>query len=328
MTGIDSIKELARDMRIFELRDIPGKGKGLAAIFNILKGTRILCEKPLFTAQSTLCSEVESMLARKLRTLPKDAQRQFLSLSNASPGKHPFTNIFKTNALPCGVGSPVGAVYPTICRINHSCVPNCHNSWDDDAGHETIYAIRPIRAGEELTIPYHDSGLSAERRAKLKSNFNFDCDCRGCTLPPSELSESDARQRKIRELDDAIGNPMKVMNKPTESLSNCRLLLRTLETEYDGHVEPHNARLYYDAFQICIAHGDQARASAFAEKAYKARVTCEGEESPEMQRAKALSRKPGEHASFGVCSRRWKSTKNMIPKGLSTAQFENWMFKA
>lgn len=287
-----------------------------------------MCEKPLFTALPTVFGGIEPMLAKKLGTLPKDMQRMFLSLHNKAPGRNPFTNIFKTNALPCGAGSPVGAVYQTICRINHSCHPNSHHSWNEDAGHETIYAIRPIKAGDEITICYNASGPSAERRAKLKSSFYFDCDCRGCTLPPLELRESDARRRRICELDAAIGDPMKMMSKPTESLKSCRLLLRTLEAEYDGHVEPHNARLYYDAFQICTAHGDQARASVFADKAYKARVICEGEESPETQRAKALSRKPSSHASFGLCSTRWKTTKTMIPKGLSKQQFEDWLFRA
>jgi hypothetical protein len=282
----------------------------------------------MFTAQFTLSDGIESLLAKKLGTLPKDVQRQYLSLHNKSPGKHPFTNIFRTNALPCGVDSPVGAVYPTICRINHSCVPNSHHSWDANARHETIYAIRPIEAGEEITISYRNTGPSTERRAELKRDFNFDCDCRGCTLSPTDLQKSDARRRKIGELDGAIGNPMKMMTKPTESLGNCRLLLRTLETEYDGHVEPHNARLYYDAFQICIAHGDQARASAFAEKAYKARVACEGEENPETQRMKGFSRRPGGHPSFEGCSRSWKTTKSMVPKGLSVVQFEDWLYRS
>ncbi|KAF2449697.1 hypothetical protein P171DRAFT_336698, partial [Karstenula rhodostoma CBS 690.94] len=146
-TGLNPIKESTRDIRVFEIKDITGKGKGLVARCDISKGLQILCEKPLFTARSTQFNDIESMLARKLGTLPKDVQRQFLSFHNHSTGKNPFTNTFKTNALPCGVGSAVGAIYPTICRINHSCFPNAHNSWDDDAGHETIYAIRPIKSG-------------------------------------------------------------------------------------------------------------------------------------------------------------------------------------
>ena len=51
--------------------------------------------------------------------------------------------------------------------------------------------------------------------------------------------------------------------------SCCRSLLQVLEEEYKGGAGALIARLYYDAFQISIAHGDQARASVFAERGYR-----------------------------------------------------------
>lgn len=317
--------QTAVDGPIFDIKDLPGKGKGLVAKVDISKGAHILSEKPLFAAEAPIFTDPESLIAAKLSKLPKNAQRQFLSLYNRSPGKMPFTNIFKTNALPCGVGSTTGAICLTICRINHSCFPNAHHSWNDAAEHETVYAIRPIKAGEEITIAYTEASPSVERRAKLKRDFKFDCDCRMCSLPPAEAQRSDARQLRIRALDDAIGNPM---GDPSKALQNCRLLLRTLKAEYDGHVEPHNARLYYDAFQICIAHGDQARAGVFAKKAYEARTVCEGDDSPEARRMKAFSRQPASHPAFGLCSRKWMTGKGKVPKGLDEAVFEEWLFGA
>jgi hypothetical protein len=117
-----------------------------------------------------------------------------------------------------------------------------------------------------------------------------------------------------------------MLNRPKESLRDCRSLLHALKAEYDGDAGVLNGRLYYDAFQISIAHGDQARASVFAERAYKARVICEGEDSPATRRAKYLALKPAAHYSFEICSTKWKTTREMIPEGFNTVQFENWLF--
>ena len=99
------------------------------------------------------------------------------------------------------------------------------------------------------------------------------------------------------------------------------------QVEYDDGAEPLNARLYHDVFQVSIAHGDQARASIFADKAYQARVVCEGEDSPETQKLKAFALKPAAHAYFGLCSMKWRTEKEMVPKGLNVEQFEKWLYR-
>lgn len=110
-------------------------------------------------------------------------------------------------------------------------------------------------------------------------------------------------------------------------LPNCHSLLQVLEKEFDGHNGAHAGRLYNDAFEICVSHGDQARASTFAEKCYKARVSCEGEDSPRAQRMKSLSLAPTDHMSYGSYSVEWELDRNMVPKGVDEAQFEAWLFK-
>ena len=324
MFGTDPISEL--DLRLFDIQSIPGKGKGVVARFNIAKGKRILCEKPLFTTQNlSPLSVMEGNVATKLKALSKIEQRQFLSLHNSFPGKYSFSNTVKTNALPCGVGSVIGGVYPTICLINHGCIPNAHHSWNSETKSETIHATRPIKSGEEITISYKD-GPSESRRAHLKDAFGFDCNCALCSLPPSELQTSDARRVQIQNLDSSIGDPLRVVNTPEDCLADCYLLLQLLKEEYEGDAGGLNARLYYDAFQISITHGDQARASVFAERGYRSRVECEGEDSPETQKIKSLMENPAGHRNFGV-SKRWKTTKKLTSKGLDTGDYEKWLWK-
>jgi hypothetical protein len=323
--GTDPISEL--NLQLFSVQPVPDKGKGLVAFFNIGKGKRILSEKPLFTTSNwSSMSLMKSGIAAKLKALSKTEQRQFLSLHNNFPGKHPFSGIVKTNALPCGPESPIGGVYPTICLINHSCLPNAHNSWNSDTKCETIHAISFIKQGEEITISYDKGGSSSSRRAYLKNAFGFDCNCSLCILPPADLQASDARRRQIQLLDNAIGDPERMMEKPDESLADCHSLLQILDEEYKGSAGALISRLYYDAFQISISHGDQARASAFAERGYKSRVICEGEDSPETRRIKSLKENPAGHSSFGA-SNRWKTSKGSIPKGLDNSRFEAWLWR-
>ena len=127
MFGTDPIREL--ELPLFEIQIVLGKGKGLVARFNIAKGTRILYEKPLFTTSNlSPISRMESTIATKLKALSKTQQRQFLLLHNNFPGKHLFSGVVKTNALPYSPSSVISGIYPNIYLINHSCLPNTHNN--------------------------------------------------------------------------------------------------------------------------------------------------------------------------------------------------------
>ncbi|RYO77507.1 hypothetical protein DL762_009221 [Monosporascus cannonballus] len=221
------------------------------------------------------------------------------------PRECPFAGIVKTNALSCGSGAIAGGVYPTICRINHSCRPSCYNNWNEDLELETIHAIKDIGAGEEITIDYSDGGPFDTRRINLQQSFGFDCDCVVCSLPPAELKASDDRRRRIQALDEAIGNSYRMMSDPVASLADCCALLRALEEEYPI---------------------PRAR-KVFAERAYKARVVMKGGDRPETKKVKALSLNPSSHPSFGTYSTKWKGPKKLNPEELNDAELEKWLWR-
>ncbi len=116
------------------------------------------------------------------------------------------------------------------------------------------------------------------------------------------------------------------MKRPDDCLAGYHSLLQVFEEEYNGDAGALIARLYYDAFQISITHGDQARASRFAERGYKLRVICEGEDSPETRKMKNLMEYPAGHRNFGA-STRWKTAKEPVLKGLDTGGFERWLWR-
>ncbi|KAG9191006.1 hypothetical protein G6011_09094 [Alternaria panax] len=180
---------------LYEPRPLPGKGNGLVASVNIPKGTRILCEKPIFTLASR-ADKLDSAVLMRVKALSKNQQRQYLSLHNNYPAGNIFSGIFRTNSLPCGPESEVGGV------------------WNDMTNSETIHAVRDIKPGEEITIDYIKSEAFEARRTHLRDSFGFDCDCSLCSLPPSERQDSDARRALIERLDKQIGNSARVMNTP------------------------------------------------------------------------------------------------------------------
>jgi hypothetical protein len=121
------------------------------------------------------------MVASKLRTLGKPEQRAFLELQNCHAGTlPPFAGIFKTNALPLGPGSPHGAVYLIISRINHACRSNTQHTWNEHLRCETIHAVRDIAEGEEITIMYHDGPFVERRDLHLTSASTVPAYCASC----------------------------------------------------------------------------------------------------------------------------------------------------
>lgn len=70
--------------------------------------------------------------------------------------------------------------------INHSCDPNCETTEEEDR--IFVYALRTIRAGEELFYDYKI--VPAERRTKkLEKEFACKCgsaNCRGTMLEPKQ----------------------------------------------------------------------------------------------------------------------------------------------
>lgn len=292
--------------KLYILTPLPGKGQGLIAVQDISKGTRILSDKPLFQIQGfgSELPVIEKEIQRKLNLLSQDDRGAFRFLYNSTPGdSYPLTGIVKTNALSLGPGSSVGRIFPIISRINHSCRPNTQYTWNSSTEHETIHAIRDIKKRKEITISYNLSGSSQPRMQRLKRSYGFDCTCDLCSFTDEALKISDARQLRMQLLDNGIGDSDTVIESPRIALARCRELLSLYEIE--AITDPRVARVYYDAFQICITHGDEARASVFAQKAYET----------------SFMANPADHMAFGF-SESWEQSKEEVPKNLDAQEFD------
>ncbi|KAL2820984.1 SET domain-containing protein [Aspergillus cavernicola] len=313
---------------IYVVREIPGRGQAVVATSKILKGTRILAEHPLVTVprQSTSLEAIDRLVNEQLERLDNDQRQSFFNLCNAHPGRYSETiGIVKTNALPFGSSAAEGGIFLQSSRINHSCSHNAQNTWNENTKKLTIHVFKDLEEGEEITIAYlNDSQNRASRQKALKEAFNFVCSCELCSLPSTLRQESDQRLSKISLLDDSIGDFDRILGSPKACLHDAHMLRQLLQQE--SIVDARVPRLYYDAFQIAIANGDQARARVFAEKAYAMRIILEGDDSPTTIRLSNLIRDPSTHSLYGM-SMRWESNMNAVPRTLPEQEFEEWLWQ-
>ena len=73
-------------------------------------------------------------------------------------------------------------VFPTLSRLNHSCVPNTEIFWNSERGTRDLVAVTDISRGDELCHNYLHSSLAyQDRRNDLYQKWNFICQCTFCS---------------------------------------------------------------------------------------------------------------------------------------------------
>lgn len=77
-------------------------------------------------------------------------------------------------------------LYPLAALVNHSCAPNCVQSFTS-GGVIEVRVMRALAEGEEVTISYVDLAQPPkERRAELLGRYCFECACSACVQPPEQ----------------------------------------------------------------------------------------------------------------------------------------------
>jgi len=186
----------------YKVLPISGKGFGMVASRPLKQGERILAEAPLLV--KSLRKGEGRGLDEQFKDLPKEWQMKVLKLHDENPKdgeEEKVKRIFLANAIEVA-GAGCTALYPNIPRINHSCAPTA--VWSNVEGQplaKEVRAVRDMEEGEEITANYVDSFeatfSSAEERKEKLRQWNFDCSCEVCNLPPAELAENDKSRRAI-----------------------------------------------------------------------------------------------------------------------------------
>lgn len=314
---------------MYSIQDVPGKGMGLVATQNIPIGTRILSEEPIITAPEDKpdSKALRAYLSKQVDALPSEQRQAFLSMSNiyAKDSGPKYLGIIRTNALP--FGDDKSGIFLHACRINHACDNNAQKGWNENTKRHTIYALKNIEKGEEITIYY--LGITNNRNTRqeaLQRKFAFTCRCRLCSLPPDQSRESDRRLDEILQLDRLISDSglMGILTAPLQTL---RLVDRQVSLYNEqGPNDAGLPRAFLDAAQIAIANGDQARGRIFAEKAMLGWTILGGDDGANVLENKALSKDPSKHMLYGR-SMKWKTAVDDVPLGMDSTEFENWLWR-
>lgn len=109
-----------------------------------------------------------------------------------------------------------------VCSMaNHCCLENASYEFDEDRKLQVIYAIKPIKAGEEILINYTgDIATRSDRAMKLLLSKGISCRCALCTHP-----ESDKIDKLVEEVHPNVEyhDVAEVMGK--RIVDNCKILI-------------------------------------------------------------------------------------------------------
>ncbi|KAK3058556.1 hypothetical protein LTR09_000120 [Extremus antarcticus] len=113
------------------------------------------------------------------------------------------------------------ALFPTVARINHSCVPNLHAHYDPSSGAQIIYSLRDISAGAELTISYFQITMPRAARQKRAGDWGFTCTCPACS--GIDIFKDEGYELSLMMVQHALGGQFdtsKIFNGPTPAIEN------------------------------------------------------------------------------------------------------------
>ena len=220
---------------MYEVKHIEGKGLGLVAIKNISKGSLILKETPQMPrikgveapnpkVEGSIEAQEKALQIwiKKLVSLFNEMnladQEEYMKLHNNFGDGNLFwirmintvendqkkaDKILKIIGIYCGNNFRNGLSIK-ISRLNHSCKPNAVNSSAVNSEFNEVWAIRNIKAGQEITISYKEGdglfGLwtTQNRQEILLQTWRFACICEFCQ--ESYDDEQTTIQSEIQEL--------------------------------------------------------------------------------------------------------------------------------
>ena len=227
----------------FAVVTVPHKGFGCRALRNIVRGERLIAERPLITRGPD-----SRPLAELVAALSGRDRAAFFSLSqNAARFGETKTaeGVFATNALPNhDFAQEFEAVFAVVSRFNHACDANACFRWNRTLGMMTVHATRNIRPNEEVTINYgFPSGcvLRDQRRARLRQSFGFECACQQCTLSGEQLQRSEQLCAAIGDTTSLISELCVWGSLPTLVCVEATSVLRRLEARH-ALIREHSSR--------------------------------------------------------------------------------------
>jgi len=265
----------------YEVVPVEGKGLGVVATRAIACGELVMADVPILTFQGTDGSWVRSV-NEQFKALRPDEQQTVMALADVGEPKT-VAGIIRTNNYPRGVNSEDGVLCPTFSRFNHSCEPNCEQSWDEDANQLQAFACVDIAAGEELCTYFVDvRDPLASRRQILQKVYCFKCNCPVCTSRDPFVERRRLRMQQLGAKAEATAarNPKRAV----------RMLADLLELYDQAGIRPNVVRKQACelAVELFLQSGDLPQAQEALELSHKFSTLCHGPQHAETVRLAGL----------------------------------------
>jgi len=152
---------------------------------------RDLCVSESASFSSELSVHTLAEAVRRVAVAAKRPQQQLLAPLARLSASFPSNNFAVLNALFQSVGA---GVFPHAALLNHSCRPNALLTYVLRRGKPPLLrcvALAHIPAGHEVTHCYVDATLPTPlRKAALRKDYGFECDCACCVTSNTTNSNS------------------------------------------------------------------------------------------------------------------------------------------
>ena len=283
------VTNLTRDVAVstlYVIKASPGKGLGMFAAVDIEKGTRILAEKPFFSLVES--PEWSGSDVYALNEIPKAFGRlsvgdrdKYMSLHCPErPDCSAIVSIYEANCYEMGSGA---CICLDASRINHSCIPNAHFSWNTKIERETLHAVKDIFKGEEITISYCPAIRTVGQRKLHLESYFFTCRCPACRIDQDFGIMSQMRRLQMLDLDHKIAdfqNDAVAAREEYGEGDEEPAVLRLVELMDKEGLVYDKSQAYRDAAECALKQGLREKALKYAGKELDEEFCCVGRDAP------------------------------------------------
>ncbi|KAH8766205.1 hypothetical protein F5883DRAFT_556711 [Diaporthe sp. PMI_573] len=286
----------------FHVAEVEGKGNGVVANHRLARGDPVMAHTPVFLIHQGFKEEPDQagqhhLLDLALESLPDKTADLFMGQMAHNPDEHPVAARLTTNAFRLDLGGDDGQHYgafPEVGKTNHDCRPNAAYYVDESTLMHITTAVRPIEAGEEITITYLDPlAPHADRQERAQSHWGFACTCPHCSAPADEVAESDKRLKELKWIEGQLQDL-----KNTSNDGSVGLITYLLKLYEDERLHCRISSAYILAALNFNVLGFDQRAVKYASLAIDALKIEKGEGSSHVEMMEELKRDPKGHPTF------------------------------
>jgi hypothetical protein len=251
--------DAASFVRYTEVRESPGRGRGLFVLRGIAAGEVIMVEKAFCVVPSGIQTAVTfDVRDARIRVAAVGSERAVVERPMGNPeeveammdlfgdwdgdeGKRvsetedgPVVDVFRVHDIVArnafGMGAGEAGLWVRAAYINHSCIPNAEREFVGDL--MVLCATRDIAAGEEIVQSYDQSGDYEARQQALLATWGFECHCALCVAErEDDVAVREKRRKLVKEADAFVGSA----SWPAKRLAilKAQRLAKAIEDTYD-----------------------------------------------------------------------------------------------